>query len=175
VIVSISLADSVLQDFAGRLDTTSRTAKAALSKDLNAAGFELFTDVRRALHDQMNTRSLAIVARHTKSKRAAPNRLEYTITGSGKGLLIASAFRFAAGGAVSSDPWNEGRTFKRSFRNGKRLMARLTGARYPVRYLYGPAPGKEIVKDRSLAVFTEGVDRIVRPRIDGTLRRLSGL
>lgn len=73
---------------------------------------------------------------------------------------------------VISEPWAVTHAFKRSFVNAKGEPVAMRGSGRSIRRLYGPNPGKEIVKDQSLATFEQGVVAFIEPIITKRLLAL---
>lgn len=144
-----------------------------LREGLYEGGDKVRTRVRRALRAQTNVLKAASVNTRVTSARAG---LSYVIKGEGKGLPITEFPTSTPGGRIASSPWGVSRLFKRSFvkPNSGAFVARLTSKRFPIRKLFGPSIAKEIVKDRSLAAFEDGVRADIVPMIEKRMARLLG-
>jgi len=173
--IVVTLSDASLQRFITRLENASQILRPELARDLNQAGQQIFTDVRQALFRQMGTKSFAPVEKATDTIEASEGSLSFTILGHGSGLKIEEfPVSAAVHSPVTAMPWAVSHTFKRSFMTSARglLRARTTSKRLPIRSLRGPNPGKEIVKDQSLAAFESGVSGRLEPMVQRALTKL---
>ena len=132
-----------------------KKANLAFSRALNRTGRPTFTAVKRALRKQSDIHRTIIDASVT-FKPATSATLQTAITGTGPylPLRLFGARQFAYG--VRAKVWGKHQQYRsafivRKFAGG--AYKRLTSRRFPIRQLYGPSVGKELVKDQSLATF----------------------
>ena len=172
-----TFSDKGLQQFITKLEGAGQRIRPELASGLNKAGNQIFHDVQQALFAQMGTKSFSPIERATDTIPASSGSLTFTIIGQGSGLKIEEFPVSAAVHApVTAMPWALSHTFKRSFMTSARglLRARTTSKRLPIRSLRGPAPAKEIIKDKSLAAFESGVAGRLEPMVQRALTKLVG-
>ena len=121
----------------------------------------------------MNVKTMGAVNKRTSSYLNASD-LSYHIKAEGSGLPISNFKTSVTERGVWSDPWGQGRVFARSFKSKRSggLMARLSASRMPVRSLYGPNPGKELIKDATRMTFEDAGRMIILPIITRRLAKL---
>jgi hypothetical protein len=130
-------------------------ARQAMSRGLNDEADKGRTQIRRALVAQSGMK-YGWVARGMKTRRSTSSTLAYAIgeSGSETNLNLFGARQLMAG--VNAKPWNRGRLFQHAFlvkSRGWKVYAREGKDRVPIRQLWGPNLGREVVKDQSREAF----------------------
>lgn len=161
---------------------------------LNHIGNKAFTEVKRALVKQTGiqygkvdravSRRLAFAGVAGVGDGAVGRTLEYSLEGKGGELSLKYFRPRETKSGVSAAPWNERKVFPGTFLKGGRFPDRVaissmgghvfsrTGAgRLPVERKWGPAIGKEIVKDQALAAFQSKASEFPA-RLEHEVRRL---
>ncbi len=140
----------------------SRTANLAFSRALNRTGRPTFTAVKRALRNQSDI-PRGLVDAGVTFKPATSKALQTVITGRGPylPLRLFGARQFAYG--VRAKVWGKHQQYRSAFIVHKfagGAYKRLTPRRFPIRQLYGPSVGKELVKDQSLSTFEASMPNV---------------
>ncbi|HWW46558.1 MAG TPA: hypothetical protein VNZ94_01810 [Xanthobacteraceae bacterium] len=167
IVVKGTLAEIIVP----MVELSGPKAARALREGLYEGGAKVRTRVRRALKEQTNVKDYGTVVERVTDAKSG---LTYIIKGDPKAVPITK-FPVNSAGSVTAEPWNDARTFKRSFfKGGEPLkpMARTTSKRFPIRRLFGPSMAKELVKDDSLKAFEDGVGVDVMPVILKRLDRI---
>lgn len=160
-----------LAQFEGRMRAVPGKARLAMADGLNEGGDLQATAQKPVLVGQMGTKGKGPVTKRMRKRRASPGRLDFDITGTGRGLPIQD-FPVTVGAHVIAMPWRVAHDFgPRSFRSKvKGLLRRRVGSsRMPIEGFNGPSVAKEIVKDASAAEFeghaAKRVERCVLKRL----------
>ena len=139
-----------------------KTAALAFSRALNRTGRPTFTAVKRALRRQSDIQRPLIDAGVT-FKPSTSTTLQTAIKGTGPylPLRLFGARQFTYG--VRAKVWGKHQQYRAAFIVGKYAggaYKRRTPRRFPIRQLYGPSVGKELVKDQSLATFEASLPNV---------------
>ena len=139
-----------------------KTANLAFSRALNRTGRPTFTAVKRALRKQTDI-PRGLVDAGVTFKPATSRTLQTAITGRGPylPLQLFGARQFAYG--VRAKVWGKHQQYRSAFIVSKfagGAYKRLTPRRFPIRQLYGPSVGKELVKDQSLSTFEASMPNV---------------
>ena len=139
-----------------------KTAALAFSRALNRTGRPTFTAVKRALRKQSDFQRPLIDAGVT-FKPSTSTTLQTAIKGTGPylPLRLFGARQFTYG--VRAKVWGKHQQYRSAFIVGKYAggaYKRRTPRRFPIRQLYGPSVGKELVKDQSLATFEASLPNV---------------
>lgn len=139
-----------------------KTAALAFSRALNRTGRPTFTAVKRALRRQSDIQRPLIDAGVT-FKPSTSTTLQTAIKGTGSylPLRLFGARQFTYG--VRAKVWGKHQQYRSAFIVGKYAggaYKRRTPRRFPIRQLYGPSVGKELVKDQSLATFEASLPNV---------------
>src|SRR3984957_13148723 len=141
------------------LDRLQARLPQAIARGLNEGGDRVRTQTQRALQKQAGFTRYASVTKRTRTARAFPGGLNYSIIVSGKPGTRPAEFRTRGstgpGGGVTIWMWGVAHKFKRSFQQKLKggLRMRLDAARLPVRGFDGPNLAKEAVKDKAAEAF----------------------
>ena len=148
----------------------------AIARGLNEGGDLVRTRVQRALKAQTNVKSYRSITSRVRTVRAFAGSLQYEIVASGKGIPIAEFPVSVTSKGVDAKTWGVDHLFKRSFSEGGtgKLRARVGTARFPIRKLYGPNLGKELVGPEVQRVFASATAEIVPPIIAKHLAKALG-
>lgn len=151
---------------------------------LNHVGNKAYTKVKRALVQQTGIR-YGDVDRGVGKRMAyagAGGSLQYSIIGSGDELPLKYFGAKQQRRGVWARPWNRPQVFVGAFNTGGRfpkrkpvlggnVFIRTSSKRVPIRMLFGPAIGKEIVKDEARAAFETAAAELP-PRLMHEIGRL---
>lgn len=151
VTAKIENRDVVVRFEGGLKSIASGRLRGELQRSVIDAGRKTKTQVQRAVHGQMATKSYGTV---TKNVRTSSGTLSFEIfaVAGGQRIEAYKGLRAAAGGPgealergmVSSGVWNNPRTFQRSFATGSGFFALLPGDRSTVAprvlWTYGSKP-----------------------------------
>lgn len=178
-------ADEHLAQYGNQLGALGAGQAARLmSMALNKEGDRGRTRVRRALMEQTGIRSHQI-RKAMKTVRAGPGRLQYALEAEGKetnismfGLKVTWHEGSTMGQirmlqTVSAAPWNTRRVFPGVFsikRFDNRVFKREGKDRFPLKGVYGPNIGRELVKAQTKAEF-----ETIAPKVSVEVGRLLGL
>lgn len=169
--IEVTLSDANLAAFTRMLQLAGEgKARRALADALNRAGEKGRTEIRRALVKQTGLR-YGWVSKGMKTRRAYPGRLEYTISQSGDetNLNLFKASQRAFG--VQASPWSRTAMFRGAFlvpKWGRKVYQRTGSARHPVKQLWGPNTGREVIKHESRQAF-ENIPSNLQPAIERVL------
>ena len=159
----INATDQVLARYGNQLAALGESqARTAMSRALNHEGDKGRTQVKRALVKQTGIKYGA-VDKAMATIRSTPETLTYQLKARGKETNIAWFGGKQRGKGVSAAPWNKRRIFRHTFivpRFG-RAFIRTSNKRLPIRWLYGPNLGRELVNDYSAAAWHSGVSSII--------------
>lgn len=159
----INATDQVLARYGNQLAALGDgQARTAMSRALNHEGDKGRTQVKRALVKQAGIKYGAI-DKAMATIRSTPATLTYQLKARGAETNIAWFGGKQRGTGVSAAPWNNRRIFRHAFivpRFG-RAFIRTSKKRLPIRWLYGPNLGRELVKDYSAAAWHSGVRNII--------------
>lgn len=159
----INARDQVLARYGNQLAALGDgQARTAMSRALNHEGDKGRTQVKRALVKQTGIK-YGSIDKAMATIRSTPATLTYQIKARGEETNIAWFGGKQRGKGVSAAPWKKRRIFKHAFivpRFG-RAFIRTSKKRLPIRWLYGPNLGRELVKDYSAAAWHSGVLSIV--------------
>ncbi|GLK71278.1 hypothetical protein KHC23_10910 [Ancylobacter dichloromethanicus] len=173
--IILTANDAVLLRFGTRLSALGATeTKAVMKSALWRGGNLARTQVKRALVKQTGIKyGLIDKAMQTKFRDTPHLLYELEATGDETNLNLFGAIQRKKG--VSARPWNQRRTFKGSFfaYNG-RVYRRLTEKRGPIKPLYGPNIGRELVKDYSLRAWEAFPPSLVKRVEHEIQRRIKG-
>jgi len=159
----INAKDQVLAKFGNQLSALGDgQARTAMSRALNHEGDKGRTQVKRALAKQIGIKYGAI-DKAMATIRSTPATLTYRLKARGDETNIAWFGGIQRIKGVSAAPWNKRRIFRHAFiiTGFGRAFVRTSKQRLPIRWLYGPNIGRELVKDTSAAVWQSGVAAIV--------------
>ncbi|MGJ4927486.1 hypothetical protein ACQR1K_10095 [Bradyrhizobium sp. HKCCYLRH3095] len=159
----INAKDQVLAKFGNQLAALGGgQARAAMSRALNHEGDKGRTQVKRALSKQTGIKYGAI-DKAVATIRSMPATLTYRLKARGEETNIAWFGGIQRVKGVSAAPWNKRRVFKHTFIISRfsRAFVRTSKQRLPIRWLYGPNIGRELVKDTSVAAWQGGVAALV--------------
>ena len=169
----INAKDQVLGKFGNQLSALGEgQARIAMSRALNHEGDKGRTQVKRALAKQIGIKYGAI-DKAMATIRSTPATLTYRLKARGDETNIAWFGGVQRIRGVSAAPWNKRRIFRHAFviTGFGRAFVRMSKQRLPIRWLYGPNIGRELVKDTSAAAWQRGVAAIVS-RIGHEIRRM---
>lgn len=170
------------QDGVARVGDTKK-AHDAFRRAINHTGSKSKTQVVRALAKQMGVNQ-ALVRKGLAVRRANFDKLEYTITASGRELSLKEFGAKQFGYGARAKPWGNSRRFEGAFIfagtpgsgqpvAGGHVFKRTDGsASTPIEKLYGPSVPKEMIKDASADAFTRIADDLPG-RIEHEFRRLT--
>jgi hypothetical protein len=152
---------------------SSRDMRRVYQRALNRGGDQGRTQVRRSLVAQTGIK-YGLINQAVSNKRATSLDLSYSLIAKGRetNLNLFGARQGARG--VSAAPWNIRRVFKSTFivpRFGAKVFKRRAKERGPIKGLFGPNIGREIVREPTVLVW-EKVGPFVMRRIDHELMRL---
>jgi hypothetical protein len=159
------------------LDRLQAKLPQAISRGINEGGDKVRTQTQRALQKQAGLTGYASVTKRTRTARAFPGGLNYSIIVSGKPATKPAEFRTRVstgpGGGVTIWLWNRAHKFKRSFQQKLKggLRMRLDASRLPVRGFDGPNLAKEAVKDQTAEAFFRTTDSVLAPLVEKHLMR----
>lgn len=156
--ISIDKRDEVLKRFGNQLGALGDgKAATVMARALNHEGDKGRTQVKRVLVKQTGIRYGEIDSA-VRTIPATPARLAYTIQGRGVETNVAMFGGVQRKSGVSAAPWNIRRIFAHAFlmRGHLRAFIRKGKARLPIRPLFGPNLGRELVKGPSKAAFEAG-------------------
>lgn len=186
--------DAVVITYDGRGAARFINSAAALSgpelrrasvRAVNHIGNKAYTAVKRALVGQTGIR-YSDVDRAVYPRRAwagfGDGAIEFHIVGSGDEIPLKYFGAKQQRHGVWAKPWNRPQVFIGAFTTGGRfpnrkpvlggnVFVRTGSSRLPIRMLYGPAIGKEIVKDEAKAAF-ERTSVELQPRLAHEIGRL---
>lgn len=159
----INARDQVLARYGNQLAALGDgQARKAMSRALNHEGDKGRTQVKRVLVRQTGIKYGA-VDKAMATIHSTPATLTYRLKARGEETNIAWFGGVQRRKGVSAAPWNKRRIFRHSFivpRYG-RAFIRTSKKRLPIRWLYGPNLGRELVKDTSAAAWRQGVVNVV--------------
>jgi hypothetical protein len=174
---AISIDSSELRRLIRQLDRLQAKLPQAIARGLNEGGDKVRTQTQRALQKQTGLTRYASVTKRTRTARAFPGGLFYSIIVSGKPATKPSEFRTRVttgpGGGVTIWMWGVAHKFKRSFQQKLKggLRMRLDASRLPVRGFDGPNLAKEAVKDKAAEAFFRATAAVVAPIVEKHLAR----
>jgi hypothetical protein len=176
---TIQIDSSDLKRLIRDLDRIQARLPQAIARGLNEGGDRVRTQVQRALQQQTSLVRYGSVTKRTRTARAFPGGLSYSIVVSGKPPTKPAEFRTRVttgkGGGVTIWMWNRAHKFKRSFQSawisGGGLRMRLDAARLPIRGFDGPNLAKEAVKDETAKAFFDTTAAVVVPIVEKNLMR----
>ncbi len=147
---------------------------AAFRRALNHTGGKVFTQVKRAVANQMNVKQ-KLVAQRLHKYPAYSGALEYRISSSGKAFRLkdVNGTRVSKKRGVTSSPWGTRKRFPHAFaiaKWGGNIYQRKGKSRFPVFALYGPNINKQLVKDESAAAFQRVVTNELPPRLEHEIK-----
>jgi hypothetical protein len=153
-----------------------RDAKRAFNRALNSEGNKVRTQVRRALRKQTGAKA-GLINRETRSFRSTFSNLVYTIEARGDhlGLSHFSPRQFSYG--VRAKPYGRVQRFAGAFlvgSLGNNAFLRTTGARFPIKKMFGPAIPKEMVKDETKRAFEENQPEVLAEATRQLQRMIDG-
>lgn len=171
------VGDDALAKFVRLLEQAGKgKARQAMSRALNDAGDKGRTQVRRALVKQTGMK-YGWVIRGMKTRRASANSLAYTISESGDETNLREFGAKWLRPGVRAYPWGHSRIFTGSFlvpSRGNKVFVRQGAKRLPIKPLYGPNLGREVVKDQSREAF-ERIAPKLQPAIERAVMHEFGL
>ena len=174
---TISIDSSDLRRLIRQIDRVQARLPQAIARGLNEGGDKVRTQTQRALQKQTGLTRYASVTKRTRTARAFPGGLNYSIIVAGKPATRPAEFRTrvttGAGGGVTIWMWGVAHKFKRSFQQKLKggLRMRLDAARLPVRGFDGPNLAKEAVKDKAAEAFFRTTDSVLAPIVEKHLMR----
>lgn len=142
---------------------------------LNHVGAKALTAVKRALIAQTSLPRAAVEAGLAAQKASKANTEEFRIVGTGKRASLRSfaPHQFAAGVRVKI--WGRFQRYPHTFIVSSlgegQVFRRVGKSRYPIKKLWGPGIGSELVKDQSKAAF-EKVATELEPRLRHEMERI---
>jgi hypothetical protein len=175
---TISIDASDLRRLIRQIDRIQAKLPQAVARGLNESGDRVRTQTQRALQKQSGLLRYASVTKRTRTARAFPGGLFYSIIVSGKPATKPSEFRTRVttgpGGGVTIWMWGVAHKFKRSFQEKFKLglRARLGAARDKLRGFDGPNLAKEAVKDQTAEAFFRTTAAVVAPIVEKHLMRV---
>lgn len=170
--VIISPRDQVLARFGNQLGALGeRGAKAAMKSALWRGGNEARTKVKRTLSKQTGIKyGMIDKAMRTKFRETPDLIYELEATGEETNLGLFGAIQRKKG--ISARPWNQRRVFKGTFfAYGGKVFRRLTDKRGPIKPLYGPNIGRELVKDETKELWETAVPPAIMKRVEHEIAR----
>jgi hypothetical protein len=174
---TIQIDASDLKRLRRDLDRMQAKLPQAIARGLNEGGDKVRTQAQRALQKQTGLVRYGSVTKRTRTARAFPGGLSYSIIVSGKPATKPSEFRTRVttgpGGGVTIWVWGVAHKFKRSFQQKMKggLRMRLDASRLPVRGFDGPNLAKEAVKDQTAEAFFRTAGAVVAPIVEKHLMR----
>lgn len=175
---TIQIDASSLKRLVRALDRIEKRLPQAIARGLNEGGDKVRTQAQRALQKQTGLVRYGSVTKRTRTARAFPGGLNYSIIVSGKPPTRPAEFRTRVttgpGGGVTVWMWGVAHKFKRSFQQKLKggLRMRLDASRLPVRGFDGPNLAKEAVKDQTAEAFFRTADAVVAPIVEKHLARV---
>jgi hypothetical protein len=174
---AISIDSSDLRRMIRQIDRIQAKLPQAIARGLNEGGDRVRTQTQRALQKQTGLTRYASVTKRTRTARAFPGGLNYSIIVSGKPATKPTEFRTRVttgkGGGVTIWMWGVAHKFKRSFQQKLKggLRMRLDSARLPVRGFDGPNLAKEAIKDQAAAAFFRTTAAVVASIVEKQIAR----
>jgi hypothetical protein len=174
---TLQIDASSLKRLVRDLDRIEKRLPQAIARGLNEGGDKVRTQAQRALQKQTGLVRYGSVTKRTRTARAFPGGLSYSIIVSGKPATKPSEFRTRVttgpGGGVTIWMWGVAHKFKRSFQQKLKggLRMRLDASRLPVRGFDGPNLAKEAVKDKAAEAFFRTTAAVVAPIVEKHLAR----
>jgi hypothetical protein len=174
---TLQIDASSLKRLVRDLDRIEKRLPQAIARGLNEGGDRVRTQTQRALQKQTGLTRYASVTKRTRTARAFPGGLNYSIIVSGKPATKPTEFRTRVttgpGGGVTIWMWGVAHKFKRSFQQKLKggLRMRLDAARLPVRGFDGPNLAKEVIKDQAAESFFRTTAAVVAPIVEKHLMR----
>jgi hypothetical protein len=174
---TLQIDASSLKRLVRDLDRIEKRLPQAIARGLNEGGDKVRTQTQRALQKQTGLLRYASVTKRTRTARAFPGGLAYSLIVSGKPATKPTEFRTrittGAGGGVTIWMWGVAHKFKRSFQQKYKLglRARLGAARDQIRGFDGPNLAKEAVKDQTAEAFFRTTAAMVAPIVEKHLAR----
>lgn len=173
--VVISMADQILNRYGNQMAALGeRDARKALSRALNHEGNKGRTQVKRALVRQTGIK-YGQINRAVTTIPSTVSTLTYIIRGAGNETNIALFGARQGKRGVSAAPWNTRRVFRSTFmvgRFGGNVFKRTSRKRFPIKGVYGPNIGRELVKDEARALFETTVAQNIANRVGHEIGRL---
>jgi hypothetical protein len=175
---TLQIDASSLKRLVRDLDRIEKRLPQAIARGLNEGGDKVRTQAQSALQKQTGLVRYGSVTKRTRTARAFPGGLSYSIIVSGKPATKPSEFRTRVttgpGGGVTIWMWNTAHKFKRSFQQKLKLglRARLGTARDKLRGFDGPNLAKEAVKDKAAEAFFRTTAAVVAPIVEKHLMRV---
>ena len=148
----------------------------AIARGLNEGGDKVRTQVQHALKERTNVKSYRSITSRIRTVRAHAGGLQYEIVAKAAPIPIEEFPVSVTSKGVDAKTWGVDHLFKRSFSEGGtgKLRARVGTARFPIRKLYGPNLGKELVGPEVQRVFASATAEIVPPIIAKHLAKALG-
>jgi hypothetical protein len=174
---TIEINASDLRRLQRDLDRIEKRLPQAIARGLNEGGDKVRTQAQRALQKQTGLTRYASVTKRTRTARAFPGGLFYSIIVSSKPATKPSEFRTRVttgpGGGVTIWMWGVAHKFKRSFQEKFKLglRARLGAARDKLRGFDGPNLAKEAVKDQTAEAFFRTTSAVVASIVEKQIAR----
>jgi hypothetical protein len=174
---AIQIDSSDLKRLIRQLDRVQAKLPQAIARGVNEGGDKVRTQVQRALQQQTSLVRYGSVTKRTRTARAFPGALSYSIVVAGKPPTKPAEFRtrvtMGKGGGVTIWMWGVAHKFKRSFQQKLKggLRMRLDSARLPIRGFDGPNLAKEAVKDRAAKAFFDTTAAVVAPIVEKHMQR----
>jgi hypothetical protein len=174
---AISVDASDLKRLIRQLDRIQAKLPQAIARGLNEGGDKVRTQTQRALQKQTGLTRYGSVTKRTRTARAFPGALNYSIIVSGKPATRPAEFRTRVttgpGGGVTIWMWGVAHKFKRSFQQKLKggLRMRLDASRLPVRGFDGPNLAKEAVKDQTAEAFFRTTSAVVASIVEKQIAR----
>lgn len=196
MLIEIIQADSELRKWSDELRLIAGgKARPAMARALNRAGDSSHGKVRTLLSREMGVKRLNL----GKAMKKAPARgdaLEFATVGTGKHFSLIDAKgvkRSWVGGTLNGHPvrlqrvaaaaWNVPRLYKGAFisrgsagqvvgAGARQIFARASSGRFPLKKLWGPSVPRELVRERSVAVFDATVREVFPRRMAHEFKRI---
>lgn len=166
-------------ELAGVRDAWRRAGKQmplAMSRALNKVGPLAMTQVRRRVAKEMGVKYSAVMT-GIQGYKAAPQRLEYDVTGRGSYMTLRQfdPYPLARRRGVSARPWGTRQWFRGAFiipSLNNQVFKRTGKARGDIKVLYGPAIPREMLRGEVPGIFQAKAATEMLPKLNHEIMRL---